>query len=150
MAIFLLATLGCALSTHVWVFLTFRMLQAAVVVAMVLSRAIVRDMVPEAQAASMIGYVTMGMAVVPMIGPAIGGALDQWLGWQSTFALVFLLGLGVFWLTWADLGETAPAESRNMTLLATGPRLSRTAHVAALLGLFAGLGPLIGIILRLS
>ena len=25
----------------------------------------------------MIGYVTMGMAVVPMIGPAIGGVLDQ-------------------------------------------------------------------------
>ena len=42
MVIFLLATLGCVLATNAYVFLTFRMLQAAIVVAMVLSRAIVR------------------------------------------------------------------------------------------------------------
>ena len=40
-------------------------------------RAIVRDMVADAQAASMIGYVTMGMSLVPMIGPVIGGFLDD-------------------------------------------------------------------------
>ncbi len=105
--IFLLATLGCALSGNVWVFLTFRMIQAAIVAAMVLSRAIVRDIVPQNQAASMIGYVTMGMAVVPMLGPAVGGVLDQAFGWQSSFWLLFVLGGAVLWLTWTDLGETA-------------------------------------------
>ncbi|WP_371226506.1 multidrug effflux MFS transporter [Roseovarius sp. 2305UL8-3] len=114
LAIFLVATLGCILAQNVWVFLFFRMMQAAIVVAMALSRAVVRDMVPEAQAASMIGYVTMGMAVVPMIGPAIGGALDQWLGWQAAFGALFLLGAVVLWLTWADLGETAPATTRSL------------------------------------
>ncbi|QGY00314.1 Bcr/CflA family efflux MFS transporter [Roseovarius faecimaris] len=113
MATFLLATLGCALAGNVWVFLIFRMLQATIVVAMVLSRAIVRDMVPDAQAASMIGYVTMGMAVVPMIGPAFGGWLDQAFGWQASFVALLILGAGVFWLTWADLGETAPNRSRT-------------------------------------
>ena len=39
-----------------------------------------RDMVPEAQAASMIGYVTMGMAIVPMFAPAIGGWVDETFG----------------------------------------------------------------------
>jgi MFS transporter, DHA1 family, multidrug resistance protein len=34
-------------------------------------------MVADAQAASMIGYVTMGMSLVPMIGPVIGGVLDD-------------------------------------------------------------------------
>jgi len=79
---------------------------------MVLSRAIVRDMVPQDQAASMIGYVTMGMAVVPMVGPAIGGVLDQAFGWQANFWALFILGAGVMWLTWADLGETAPARGQ--------------------------------------
>ncbi|WP_299848533.1 multidrug effflux MFS transporter [uncultured Roseovarius sp.] len=113
-ALFLLATLGCVLAGNIYVFLTFRMMQATIVVAMVLSRAIVRDMVPEAQAASMIGYVTMGMAVVPMIGPAIGGMLDAAFGWQSNFWLLLVLGALVFWLTWADLGETAPLSGRTM------------------------------------
>src|SRR6056297_2160430 len=115
MAVFLLATVGCALSTTVWVFLFFRMMQAGIVAAMVLSRAIVRDIVPERQAASMIGYVTMGMAVVPMIGPAIGGALDQAFGWQAAFGALLVMGIVVFWLTWMDLGETAPKSSHTMT-----------------------------------
>ena len=74
---------------------------------MVLSRAAVRDMYPPDQAASMIGYVTMGMAVVPMIGPIIGGMLDQVSGWQAKFWLLFALGAMTLWLTWSDFGETA-------------------------------------------
>ena len=114
LAIFLLATLGCILSTNAYVFLTFRMMQATVVVAMVLSRAIVRDMVPQDQAASMIGYVTMGMAIVPMIGPAIGGVLDQLYGWQANFWALFILGAAVMWLSWRDLGETAPLTGQTL------------------------------------
>ena len=60
----------------------------------------------------MIGYVTMGMAVVPMIGPAIGGLLEELFGWHANFILLFLAGLLVFWLSWRDLGETA-RESEN-------------------------------------
>ncbi len=114
LVIFLLATLGCLVSTNAYVFLTFRMMQATIVVAMVLSRAIVRDMVPQDQAASMIGYVTMGMAVVPMIGPAFGGVLDQLFGWQANFWALFVLGAAVLWLSWRDLGETAPLRGQTL------------------------------------
>lgn len=114
LALFLIATLGCIFASNAYVFLCFRMMQATVVVAMVLSRAIVRDMVPEAQAASVIGYVTMGMAVSPMLGPALGGVLDQAFGWQASFWALFLMGALVMWITWADLGETAPATGRSM------------------------------------
>lgn len=107
LAVFLLATIGCALSESVGMFLFFRMMQAAIVSAMVLSRAIVRDMVPENQAASMIGYVTMGMAVVPMVGPVFGGMLDQAFGWQSNFWALLVVGAIILWIGWADLGETA-------------------------------------------
>ncbi len=114
LGLFLVATLGCILAPDITVFLLFRMIQASVVVAMVLSRAIVRDMVPQDRAASMIGYVTMGMAVVPMVGPAIGGILDEMFGWQANFWLLFVLGAALFWLCWRDLGETAPLTGRSL------------------------------------
>jgi DHA1 family bicyclomycin/chloramphenicol resistance-like MFS transporter len=112
--LFLLATLGCIFAPTVTIFLTFRMIQASIVVAMVLSRAIVRDMVPQDRAASMIGYVTMGMAVVPMVGPAFGGLLDEAFGWQANFWALFVLGVALFWLCWRDLGETAPLSGRSL------------------------------------
>ena len=114
LGLFLVATVGCLLAPNVTVFLAFRMVQASIVVAMVLSRAIVRDMVPQDRAASMIGYVTMGMAVVPMIGPAIGGLLDEAFGWQANFWALLLLGLALLWLCWRDLGETAPLSGRTL------------------------------------
>ena len=82
------------------------MCQATIVVGMVLSRAIVRDMVPQDEAASMIGWVTMGMAIVPMLGPALGGVLDQTFGWKANFWVQIVAGLGVLWLIWSDVGET--------------------------------------------
>jgi len=155
LGIFIIATLGCIFAPNILIFLTFRMIQATVVVAMVLSRAVVRDMVPEREAASMIGYVTMGMAVVPMIGPAIGGVLDQIFGWKANFWALFILGVGVFWLTWRDLGETAPLSGRSLSQqfreypeLLTSPRFWGYSMAAALASgaFFAYLGgaPFVG------
>jgi DHA1 family bicyclomycin/chloramphenicol resistance-like MFS transporter len=107
LVLFLLATLGTLLAETATTFLIFRMAQAVIASGMVLSRAVVRDMVADAQAASMIGYVTMGMSLVPMIGPVIGGVLDDLYGWHANFALLLVLGAAVLALVWADLGETA-------------------------------------------
>ena len=115
MAVFVLATVGAMLAPSIEVFLAFRMLQGVVAAAMVLSRAIVRDMVPQDQAASMIGYVTMGMALVPMFGPIIGGALDQIYGWQLTFAFLAVAGLGVLLLAFLDQGETIVGQGQSFT-----------------------------------
>lgn len=106
-AIYCLASLGCLWAPDVITFLVFRMIQASVVVGLVLGRAVVRDLYPRDQAASMIGYVTMGMAIVPMVGPVIGGALGQAFGWKANFWLLFGAGLVILLLAWADLGETA-------------------------------------------
>ena len=138
-AVFILASIGCALAQTAVIFLAFRMVQASIVVAMVLSRAVVRDMVPQNQAASMIGYVTMGMAVVPMLGPSFGGMLEQALGWQANFWLLACLGVVIFWLTWADLGETAKGSGltlarqfREYPVLCASPRFWGYAGAAAL------------------
>lgn len=104
--IFVIATLGALFSTTVEAFLFFRILQAAVATCMVLGRAVVRDIVPDAQAASMIGYVTMGMALVPMVGPMIGGVLEQAFDWHATFVFLVLAGIGTLALVYYDLGET--------------------------------------------
>jgi DHA1 family bicyclomycin/chloramphenicol resistance-like MFS transporter len=114
LTVFLAATLGCVLATTVEAFLAWRLLSAAVVAGLVLSRAAVRDMVGPAEAASMIGYVTMGMALSPMVGPMLGGALDQVYGWRATFVLLLSLGAFVLWLTWRDLGETHHRRSSSM------------------------------------
>lgn len=107
MVIFLAATVGTIFAPTATIFLIFRMVQAVIAAGMVLSRAVVRDMVADSEAASMIGYVTMGMSIVPMIGPVIGGVLDEAFGWHANFILLLVLGLAVLALVWADLGETA-------------------------------------------
>ena len=135
---FLFATVGTLAAPNATLFLICRMAQAVIASGMVLSRAIVRDITTDAQAASMIGYVTMGMSLVPMIGPVIGGWLDDSFGWQANFALLLILGVGVLALVWADLGETAVlrdgpilAQMKEYPRLLTSPRFWGYAMAAA-------------------
>jgi len=106
-SLFIVMTVGALFSPNITVFLVFRMGQAVSAAGMVLSRAIVRDMVGQDEAASMIGYVTMGMALVPMVAPAIGGFLDATTGWQGSFWLLIACGVAIFAMLWYDLGETS-------------------------------------------
>lgn len=113
-ALFLIASLGCLLAPNVELFLFFRMSQAVIVTGMVLSRAIVRDLYPASEAASMIGYVTMGMAVAPMLGPMIGGFLDEAFGWKASFSLFLIIGGITLIISYLDLGETLPKRKENI------------------------------------
>ena len=106
MLIFTLASVGCVLAQSIWVFLGFRLLQGMVVAGQVISRATIRDMYSTREAASKLGYVTMAMALAPMLGPMLGGALDMAFGWRASFVLYSLLGLGMLALCWVDWGET--------------------------------------------
>ena len=114
-AVFVVASIGCAVAPNVELFLACRMVQAVVASGMVLSRTIVRDMYPRARAASMIGYVTMGMSLVPMVGPMIGGVLDEAFGWRASFVLLAVFGALVMALIAFDLGETNMARSGSFT-----------------------------------
>jgi DHA1 family bicyclomycin/chloramphenicol resistance-like MFS transporter len=104
--IFTIASVGTIYAPNFTVFLIFRLLQTAIATGFVISRAVVRDMVPQDQAASMIGYVTMGMSIVPMMGPAVGGVLDEAFGWQASFWMLAGGGLLLLILLFFDQGET--------------------------------------------
>lgn len=105
-AIFTLASIGAIFSPNFTTFLIFRLIQTSIATGFVMSRAVVRDMVPQDQAASMIGYVTMGMSVVPMLGPALGGVLDEAFGWQASFWMLAIGGIILLIMSYFDQGET--------------------------------------------
>lgn len=103
---FVVGSVGCWLATDIYGFLVFRALQAAVISSWVMSLAMIRDTHEESEAASLIGYVAMSMAVAPMLGPMIGGLLDEFFGWRASFALYSVMGLALLCLCWLDTRET--------------------------------------------
>ncbi len=106
LALFAIASLGAVYATTLTGFFIFRALQASSVVGFVVSRASIRDMVGREQAASMIGYVTMGMALAPMIAPTVGGFLGDAFGWRSNFVALTIIGVLTTLIMWFDQGET--------------------------------------------
>lgn len=127
--IYVLGSVGCLIAPDITTFMIFRAVQVGAVVALVLGRAIIRDLYDQDQAASMIGYVTMGMAVVPMLAPMLGGFIDQTLGWKANFWVLLITGFAMVALVWVDVGETNtnPSKSfgkqfRDYPELMTSPR----------------------------
>ncbi|MEZ5832466.1 MAG: multidrug effflux MFS transporter [Dongiaceae bacterium] len=123
-AIFCVASLGCLLATGITGFLAFRMMQAAIICGYTVSLASIRDTAGAKKAASLMGYVAMGYAILPMLGPMFGGALDALFGWRASFWAFLCLGLAVFALSWFDLRETNKNPSETfMHQLRTYPEL---------------------------
>ena len=97
-ALFTLASGGCALSQSIEQLVFFRALQGVSAGAgIVVSRAIIRDLYPPAQAQKVMSQVTIYFGVAPAIAPIVGGWLFVHLGWHSVFW--FLTGIGaVLWV----------------------------------------------------
>ena len=106
LSVFVIGSLGCLLARDIYSFLLFRALQSAVIAGWVLSMAMIRDTRGEGEAASLLGYVAMSMAIAPMLGPMIGGLLDELFGWRSSFLLYSVFGAALLLLCWRDLAET--------------------------------------------
>lgn len=86
LAVFTLASLGCALSQSIGQLVAFRALQGLSAGAgIVVSRAVIRDMFPPTQAQRVMAQVTIFFGVAPAIAPIVGGWLSVHLGWHSVF-----------------------------------------------------------------
>jgi MFS transporter, DHA1 family, multidrug resistance protein len=73
-----------------------------------LARAVVRDVAPKDEAASLIGYIAMVMVLSPMVAPLLGGFMDAEFGWRSIFLAILGLTAPVFVAVFRFLHETAP------------------------------------------
>ncbi|CAM5788743.1 multidrug effflux MFS transporter [Ottowia pentelensis] len=94
LVLFTLASIGCALSQTVGHLIFFRALQGLSTGAgVVVSRAVIRDMFPPAEAQRVMSQVTIFFGVAPAIAPMIGGVLSEYLGWHAIFW--FLVAVGV-------------------------------------------------------
>jgi DHA1 family bicyclomycin/chloramphenicol resistance-like MFS transporter len=126
--IFCLSTLATVFVTSTAQFLLLRVFQAISASCMVLARAIVRDTTESIEkAGSKIAYVTMGMALVPMVGPAIGGLLDYQYGWEASFWVLCLLGLVILIIAYFDVGETLSDHNQSfLEQISTYPSLLRS------------------------
>ena len=120
--VFVLGSFICLSAQNVGVLIAGRVVQAVGGCAgITLSRAIVRDLYGRNQVASMIGYVTMGMAVAPMMAPTIGGVLDTLYGWRASFAFLMAFGGLALLFAFRSLPETnrnrgAAASTRELWL----------------------------------
>ena len=106
-AIFIGASIAATVAPSIEALIGLRIMQgAAGCVGIVLGRAIVRDLFDRRQAASMLGYVTMGLAVAPMLAPSIGGVLQQLFGWTAVFWFMGAFGAACLAVTWRLIPET--------------------------------------------
>lgn len=113
--IFVIASIVCANAPTTAVLVIARTIQAVVVSSFVLSRAAARDIAGTKDAASLMGYIAMGMSIAPMTGPTIGGFLQEAFGWTAPFWTLAGLGTLVLFLIWRDMGETNLSPSSSMS-----------------------------------
>ena len=107
LAAFTLASIGCALAPTIGWLIFFRAMQGMSTGAgIVVSRAIIRDLFPPADAQRVMSQVTIYFGVAPAVAPMIGGLLYVHADWHSIFWLLAVIG-GVLWaVNWRRLPET--------------------------------------------
>jgi DHA1 family bicyclomycin/chloramphenicol resistance-like MFS transporter len=114
LALFFLASVGCALAWNIESLLFFRTMQGMTAGAgMVVGRAIVRDVLDGAEAQRLMSQITLVFAVAPAVAPVLGGWLHVWFGWRAVFAFLVLFTGGVWLVCWRSLPETLPQERRQ-------------------------------------
>jgi DHA1 family bicyclomycin/chloramphenicol resistance-like MFS transporter len=113
-AVFTLASAGCALSQTVGQLVFFRALQGLSTGAgIVVSRAVIRDMFPPEQAQKVMSQVTIYFGVAPAIAPIIGGWLFVYADWHSIFWFLTAVGLALWLANFKLLPETLHVTHRQ-------------------------------------
>ncbi len=113
-AVFTLASVGCALAATPAQLIAFRALQGlATGAGIVVSRAVIRDMFPPAEAQRVMSQVTLFFGLAPAIAPLIGGVLFVHIGWEAVFWFLAALGAALWLANVRLLPETLHAQDRQ-------------------------------------
>jgi len=111
--LFIIGSAGCALANNVPTMIGWRIVQALGACASVaLSRAMVRDLYQGTRAAQMLSTLITIMAIMPLVGPLVGGQIVVLFGWRAIFWLLVVVGLVTLGALYT-IPETLPAHSRN-------------------------------------
>jgi DHA1 family bicyclomycin/chloramphenicol resistance-like MFS transporter len=114
LAVFTLASAGCALSQTITQLVLFRALQGLSTGAgIVVSRAVVRDLFPPAQAQRVMAQITIFFGIAPALAPVVGGWLFVHLGWAAVFWFLTLVGVLLWGINWRFLPESLPEAQRQ-------------------------------------
>ena len=114
LAVFAVATLGCAIAGNIetlWLFRTLQGLSAGT--GLVAGRAIIRDSFHGPEAQRLMSQITMVFAVAPAIAPVLGGILLNTFGWRSIFWALLVFVVAVTGWAGKRLPETHPRELRR-------------------------------------
>ena len=94
LTVYILASLGCAVSTSIDMLIVMRFVQAiGSCAAAVASVAMVRDLFPVKDSAKVFSLLMLVVGASPMIAPTVGGYVTAAFGWQTVFLI--LTGMGV-------------------------------------------------------
>lgn len=116
--LFIIGSVGCALSTSIGQIVFWRVFQAlGACTGPMLARAMIRDLFSRTRAAQMLSTLMIVMAIAPIGGPLLGGQMIKITSWHAIFWLLAIVGafilITLFWLP-----ETLPAEKRQKTSVA--------------------------------
>ncbi|PPD12447.1 multidrug effflux MFS transporter [Methylophilus sp.] len=112
LAIFVLASLGCAFAPNVQTLWVFRALQGVSGGAgNTVARAMVRDLFSGAQAQRVMATVQLLFGIAPAVAPILGGLLLG-IHWQAIFLFLSLYAAVALWMAVRYLPETMTVEKR--------------------------------------
>lgn len=114
LAVFAVASLGCAAAHSIEYLWAFRILQGVSAGAgVVIGRAIIRDMYADAHATRLLSLVTMIFSIAPAIAPILGGWIVKFFDWRAIFLFLFAYTVLLLWLCYKRLPETLPVSERQ-------------------------------------
>lgn len=111
---FVVASLLCAVAPSIGVLIALRFLQGASgAAAVVVARAVVRDVHGGAAAARVYATLLLVLGVAPIVAPVAGAQLLKVTSWRGVFVVLAMMGGLLLAATTRWLPETLPAELRN-------------------------------------
>jgi len=114
LALYCTATVACALSPSIELLIVARAFQAlGGCGAVVLTRAVVRDLYSGTRAGRELSLIGSVMALGPVLAPIVGGLLQTGFGWRSVFGALLAAGLAGATLVALLLPETLAARARE-------------------------------------
>ncbi|BCS32319.1 Bcr/CflA family drug resistance efflux transporter [Luteitalea sp. TBR-22] len=129
LALYTLASLGCALATSIGMLTAWRGLQALGGCAgVVMARAVVRDVFGPREAARVLSSLMLVMGVAPILAPLVGGWVLAHAGWRALFGILMVFGASCWVAVWRGLPDTAP--DARATTLTVGTALAAFGRVA--------------------